>query len=141
MLYVVDVILIHTSVKLVTVQNRDTFNCCYILIHTSVKLVTAALPEEWTPGQDFNPHEREARDQHRHLPLNRSQHFNPHEREARDPPNARDPLELGNFNPHEREARDAYSQKFADAKLILIHTSAKLVTNSATKASPKNSSF
>ena len=55
-----------------------------ILIHTSVKLVTRARRGWGAACRDFNPHEREARDE---LPTTGGTYpcyFNPHEREARD---------------------------------------------------------
>ena len=103
-------ILIHTSVKLVT---QDSFEPIpagwYILIHTSVKLVTKASALSLFAIADFNPHEREARDNSKSRPCSQGFYFNPHEREARDPCSARCP------NLH---------------TLILIHTSVKLVTDS-----------
>ena len=55
-------ILIHTSVKLVTVAAKNAAETAKILIHTSVKLVTTQYrrPSYWY--LHFNPHEREARD-------------------------------------------------------------------------------
>ena len=77
--------------------------------------------------------------------------FNPHEREARDeregggrravevilihtsvklvtPLRMRSPSTTAHFNPHEREARDSIPRVVAIAATILIHTSVKLVT-------------
>ena len=55
-------ILIHTSVKLVTARNLPLHADSSILIHTSVKLVTHRESETQHALADFNPHEREARD-------------------------------------------------------------------------------
>ena len=77
-------ILIHTSVKLVTLRRASFRVKCRILIHTSVKLVT--LFSSFLPRSCdyFNPHEREARDAHAVELIVLRKHFNPHEREARD---------------------------------------------------------
>ena len=56
------VILIHTSVKLVTLAFLLKRFTQRILIHTSVKLVTAGQQRNNEKPQNFNPHEREARD-------------------------------------------------------------------------------
>ena len=123
-----EVILIHTSVKLVTVLSFFYIVPSVILIHTSVKLVTYPIPHQQLFRLHFNPHEREARDLARSFPpLSgpilihtsvklvtlcaytrplRSGNFNPHEREARDRQSLRKRLARHNFNPHEREARD-----------------------------------
>ena len=55
-------ILIHTSVKLVTVAEDYARLNARILIHTSVKLVTRPGCPRLPLHTDFNPHEREARD-------------------------------------------------------------------------------
>ena len=55
-----------------------------ILIHTSVKLVTHLAPSRPSLKNNFNPHEREARDGHLLSKLIAGHYFNPHEREARD---------------------------------------------------------
>ena len=55
-------ILIHTSVKLVTCLKIGVWVLCRILIHTSVKLVTESKKIAPVLLGDFNPHEREARD-------------------------------------------------------------------------------
>ena len=55
-----------------------------ILIHTSVKLVTLAVSSSMTEPSYFNPHEREARDPRIAAHNKDLRHFNPHEREARD---------------------------------------------------------
>ena len=55
-----------------------------ILIHTSVKLVTLLRLLPCLAYMYFNPHEREARDRLLILTLSMPKHFNPHEREARD---------------------------------------------------------
>ena len=64
-------------------------------------------------------------------------YFNPHEREARDYWFA---LQMGRivyFNPHEREARDKMAAIHRKpVKIILIHTSVKLVTSPAHRSSP-----
>ena len=54
--------------------------------------------------------------------------FNPHEREARDQITAVLCTIHYDFNPHEREARDRPPPAFAVVTMILIHTSVKLVT-------------
>ena len=56
-------ILIHTSVKLVTRSGGTSHGNAVILIHTSVKLVTRQNQYWRVKYEDFNPHEREARDQ------------------------------------------------------------------------------
>ena len=56
------IILIHTSVKLVTCYCRVRVNGYSILIHTSVKLVTELHESVARSHLYFNPHEREARD-------------------------------------------------------------------------------
>ena len=56
----------------------------HILIHTSVKLVTKRQEIFTTQKNDFNPHEREARDESTRQTQARRWYFNPHEREARD---------------------------------------------------------
>ena len=56
-------ILIHTSVKLVTILHVDDSDVCRILIHTSVKLVTSHKQDILLLKVYFNPHEREARDE------------------------------------------------------------------------------
>ena len=81
-------------------------NSTGILIHTSVKLVTVGRYSSLYDDCDFNPHEREARDDNMVLSLE----------EARD------------FNPHEREARDISAYGGDHSRAILIHTSVKLVT-------------
>ena len=58
----------------------------------------------------------------------RLDNFNPHEREARDDKWADDLSRLMYFNPHEREARDVDFNAHVSGSLILIHTSVKLVT-------------
>ena len=55
-------ILIHTSVKLVTQGAEPLRWFRAILIHTSVKLVTLSGFRRGWKAVDFNPHEREARD-------------------------------------------------------------------------------
>ena len=55
-----------------------------ILIHTSVKLVTIANLIDKKAEEDFNPHEREARDPAHSAGERGCRDFNPHEREARD---------------------------------------------------------
>ena len=55
-----------------------------ILIHTSVKLVTITSIWRVIVSLHFNPHEREARDAVYHLQQVQLRDFNPHEREARD---------------------------------------------------------
>ena len=55
-----------------------------ILIHTSVKLVTSAISRDGLSDGDFNPHEREARDDRGGAKSPCRSYFNPHEREARD---------------------------------------------------------
>ena len=55
-------ILIHTSVKLVTDAAQPWCQSEHILIHTSVKLVTRDRRADTGRHEDFNPHEREARD-------------------------------------------------------------------------------
>ena len=101
---------------------------------------------------DFNPHEREARDNSCGCELQNSHDFNPHEREARDlstplPPGAQTVILIHTsvklvtrslhhvykpckyFNPHEREARDdVINRAIVQYIKILIHTSVKLVT-------------
>ena len=77
-----------------------------ILIHTSVKLVTHLAPSRPSLKNNFNPHEREARDGHLLSKLIAGHYFNPHEREARDEANI----------------------NLIAAAPILIHTSVKLVT-------------
>ena len=80
-----ELILIHTSVKLVTGTLLSCYNCIVILIHTSVKLVTLNALPVMHRSQDFNPHEREARDRRLPTPPDSwNLYFNPHEREARD---------------------------------------------------------
>ena len=54
--------------------------------------------------------------------------FNPHEREARDAKAVSGSRISSDFNPHEREARDIASGSITGDKIILIHTSVKLVT-------------
>ena len=100
-------ILIHTSVKLVTVAKRYVHTARDILIHTSVKLVTRRSPRLYPAQRHFNPHEREARDVFANTKSATNYYFNPHEREARD-----------------RAGCDAHV-----AHYILIHTSVKLVTH------------
>ena len=78
-----------------------------ILIHTSVKLVTITSVSPCLLTANFNPHEREARDAADNKYLCVSINFNPHEREARDPCAARRRAAGRYFNPHEREARDS----------------------------------
>ena len=56
----------------------------YILIHTSVKLVTVSSVRVMTSASNFNPHEREARDSVPFTGCSDTKNFNPHEREARD---------------------------------------------------------
>ena len=77
-------ILIHTSVKLVTAKHG--FKCLVkgILIHTSVKLVTTMMKRSPASWVNFNPHEREARDDRGGAKSPLQRYFNPHEREARD---------------------------------------------------------
>ena len=121
-------ILIHTSVKLVT--ETEAFNdfLVFILIHTSVKLVTCRQRRGFFLSEDFNPHEREARDQaygamaeqmgiliHTSVKLVTA---------AAHAANAG----ITNFNPHEREARDSKYFEMVPQDPILIHTSVKLVT-------------
>ena len=77
-----------------------------ILIHTSVKLVTIASLRRRYISNDFNPHEREARDSRAVSPV----------------------ASRVNFNPHEREARDQWQDSHVSNIAILIHTSVKLVT-------------
>ena len=77
-----------------------------ILIHTSVKLVTPRHLPRLPRGDDFNPHEREARDWLRCILWRRRDYF----------------------NPHEREARDVTMSPGSSSPKILIHTSVKLVT-------------
>ena len=60
-----EIILIHTSVKLVTRKNGADRRDVVILIHTSVKLVTHRIRKRHKHRTDFNPHEREARDKHK----------------------------------------------------------------------------
>ena len=55
-------ILIHTSVKLVTFVPGRRYRLRPILIHTSVKLVTYLISHRGHRHENFNPHEREARD-------------------------------------------------------------------------------
>ena len=55
-------ILIHTSVKLVTENALQEIEGEFILIHTSVKLVTLPPSYQFLSADNFNPHEREARD-------------------------------------------------------------------------------
>ena len=55
-----------------------------ILIHTSVKLVTRNDRTFHRVRMHFNPHEREARDVLFVLLFKKINYFNPHEREARD---------------------------------------------------------
>ena len=55
-----------------------------ILIHTSVKLVTLIDFFSVPSSTDFNPHEREARDVILESEFTCYSYFNPHEREARD---------------------------------------------------------
>ena len=57
------IILIHTSVKLVTLLEFSYTHVEMILIHTSVKLVTKNVDIAVYGLSNFNPHEREARDQ------------------------------------------------------------------------------
>ncbi len=57
-------ILIHTSVKLVTGAVSAITVRFKILIHTSVKLVTTGAEGGGGRQDNFNPHEREARDIH-----------------------------------------------------------------------------
>ena len=57
-----EAILIHTSVKLVTHFRSAPSGAERILIHTSVKLVTGNDIAGLQEPEDFNPHEREARD-------------------------------------------------------------------------------
>ena len=78
--------------------------------------------------EDFNPHEREARDFHHERRDGVEQHFNPHEREARDTTALAMLPTIINFNPHEREARDIFVLMRHRIVSILIHTSVKLVT-------------
>ena len=58
----------------------------------------------------------------------RQQNFNPHEREARDVADIGYWARSINFNPHEREARDVANGIYQHPDWILIHTSVKLVT-------------
>ena len=61
--------------------------------------------------------------------MSAGQDFNPHEREARDQACRAGSLRCGDFNPHEREARDLKQATPSHApEEILIHTSVKLVT-------------
>ena len=46
--------------------------------------MTFATPSVESRLSDFNPHEREARDQAKRAQSHEIKHFNPHEREARD---------------------------------------------------------
>ena len=101
-----DDILIHTSVKLVTRQHNGKKTCYIILIHTSVKLVTWLYSSPQGAHHNFNPHEREARDD-----AGRGKGVPPRY-----------------FNPHEREARDLKAHRRNVILEILIHTSVKLVT-------------
>ena len=55
-----------------------------ILIHTSVKLVTIPRRRHQRDTHHFNPHEREARDLPPSHQFLSADNFNPHEREARD---------------------------------------------------------
>ena len=55
---------------------------------------------------NFNPHEREARDPTSSCALTTLMYFNPHEREARDLSPGGIVSLTPHFNPHEREARD-----------------------------------
>ena len=144
-------ILIHTSVKLVTLPVSPNVFTKYILIHTSVKLVTDPLYWDHAFAAYFNPHEREARDVIKTLRMRddlilihtsvklvtrgpiraedwRTCYFNPHEREARDYIRERDLRKANHFNPHEREARDSAVCGRLALYSILIHTSVKLVT-------------
>ena len=57
-------------------------------------------------NDNFNPHEREARDYLPCLTSSAQSHFNPHEREARDCFQLNTLRKHLDFNPHEREARD-----------------------------------
>ena len=102
-----------------------------ILIHTSVKLVTLASGGGVLLPAHFNPHEREARD----CPLRQARrpypHFNPHEREARD--NERRAIPSGRtrilIHTSVKLVTDRISSD-SRSKKILIHTSVKLVTGS-----------
>ena len=90
--------------------------------------MTALAPYAELYGEDFNPHEREARDP-RGTSGGRSRcHFNPHEREARDGILRSVSAGSIHFNPHEREARDEQRKAVILFARILIHTSVKLVT-------------
>ena len=77
-------ILIHTSVKLVTIARLHASESVDILIHTSVKLVTHDFLSGASKRGNFNPHEREARDAGHEGTAPLRAYFNPHEREARD---------------------------------------------------------
>ena len=104
-----------------------------ILIHTSVKLVTYCLVSPCRRTGHFNPHEREARDGCVCGFRAPSRNFNPHEREARDDIYGEVAKATIDFNPHEREARDSVGQPVDPEGLILIHTSVKLVTSTASE--------
>ena len=87
---------------------KHGFKCLVkgILIHTSVKLVTTMMKRSPASWVNFNPHEREARDDRGGAKSPLQRYFNPHEREARDLRLTRRTHRVHHFNPHEREARD-----------------------------------
>ena len=77
-------ILIHTSVKLVTLLHHIQGYAAHILIHTSVKLVTD-LYASYKPRYDILIHTSVKLVTHpASLPRAHRRNFNPHEREARD---------------------------------------------------------
>ena len=100
-----------------------------ILIHTSVKLVTQQSCRTMPLTYNFNPHEREARDELKENYNTRSTGILIHTSvklvtrlTCINSPYIRD------FNPHEREARDYVAILDPGKNIILIHTSVKLVT-------------
>ncbi len=108
-----------------TICSRFSF---VILIHTSVKLVTLPAANAPQSASHFNPHEREARDHRRPSNSDPFYYFNPHEREARDRRQAssglRPPILIHTSVKLVTACRSGVSRDGT----ILIHTSVKLVT-------------
>ena len=100
-------ILIHTSVKLVTSRRAGNVGRKPILIHTSVKLVTEQIIRLFSGAKILI---------HTSVKLVTRRHRNQRRASI-------------NFNPHEREARDSSLCSSHKKLIILIHTSVKLVTN------------